>query len=72
MIDKEKIQLQNSKRFFIAGWIFVLGAKLGESASIKGSKLAGIYMLKVNYRNTRTRCKMFKVNNKDTKTTPIE
>ena len=31
----------------------------------------GIYLVKVNNRNTRTRCKiMFKVNNKDTRTTP--
>ena len=31
--------------------------------------LAGIYMFKVNDRNTRTSCDMFKVNNKDTRTT---
>ena len=34
---------------------------------------AGIYLLKVNNRNTRTKVwNMFKVNNKDTKTTPME
>ena len=32
---------------------------------------AGIYLLRVNYRNTRTKVwNMFKVNNKATKTTP--
>ena len=31
----------------------------------------GIYLLKVNNRDTRTRCEMFKVNNKDTRTTPM-
>ena len=31
----------------------------------------GIYLLKANNKNTRTRCEnMFKVNNKDTRTTP--
>ena len=32
---------------------------------------AGIYLLKVNNRNTRTKCDMFKVNNKDTQMTPM-
>ena len=33
---------------------------------------AGIYLLKVNNRNTRTKVRnMFKVNNKATKTTPM-
>ena len=33
---------------------------------------AGIYMFKVNNRNTRRRCKIcFKVNNKDTRTSPL-
>ena len=34
------------------------------------SSLASIYLLKVNNRNTRTR-NTFKVNNKDTGTTPV-
>ena len=33
---------------------------------------AGIYLLKVNNRNTRTKVwNMFKINNKDSKTTPM-
>ena len=32
---------------------------------------AGIYLLKVNNRNTRTRCDMFKVNKKDTRTASL-
>ena len=32
---------------------------------------SGIYLLKVNNRNTRTKCDMFKVNNKDTQMTPM-
>ena len=30
----------------------------------------GIYLLKGNNKNTRTRCEIFKINNKDTRTTP--
>ena len=40
-------------------------------ASIKGHKESSNYIFKVNNRNARIRCEnMFKVNNKDTRTTP--
>ena len=50
--------------------------KIGSTDFVKmcvnGSKIAaaGNYMFKVNYRNTRTRCEMFKVKNKGTRMTP--
>ena len=36
-----------------------------------GSNSAGIYLLKVNMRNTQIRCEILKVNNKDTRTNPL-
>ena len=42
-----------------------------ENTLLNKHKPAGIYLLQVNNRNTRTRCDMFKVNNKDTRATPV-
>ena len=39
-----------------------------QACNINSDNPTGIYLLKVNKRNTRTMCDLFKVNNKDTST----
>ena len=57
---------------FLRGHHFKIGdtGDLQFSESVKFLNPAGKYMFKAYNRNTRTRCEMFKVNSKDTRTTP--
>ena len=51
--------------------LMLLGAFFSISAAVMDVRAnVGIYLFKVNNRNTRVGCEIYSVNNKDTRTTP--